>query len=197
MAPSMNKDSLAQLAAEIGAKLRGLRKRTAANVRAVRREFSKRLLRADKETVLSLALLLMDQRGFEHRFVGYELVSHHGDALASLRAKHLKQLGRGLDSWFAVDAFACYLAGPAWREKQVPDSLIHGWAKSKDRWWRRTALACTVPLNNKTRGAMAMRPGRCPYAFCSWLIATTWWSRRCPGRCASWPSAIRLQSVNS
>jgi len=152
MTPFMNKDSLAELAAEIGERLRCLRKCNAANVRAVRREHSKQLAREDPETIVALALLLRDQPGFEHRFVGYELVSHHRGALASLRAKHLTQLGRGLDSWFAVDAFACYLAGPAWREKQIPDSLIHRWAKSKDRWWRRTALVCTVPLNNKTRG---------------------------------------------
>src|SRR6202035_1489210 len=65
---------------------------------------------------------------------------------------HLKQLGRNLDSWAAVDTFACYLAGPAWREHQVPDSLILGWARSANRWWRRTALVCTVALNNQARG---------------------------------------------
>src|SRR5262249_31954444 len=143
---------LAELATEIGERLRCLRKCNAANVRAVRRQYSKHLVREDPETIVAVALLLMDQPGFEHRFVGYELVSHNRDALASLRARHLKQLGRGLDSWFAVDAFACYLAGPAWRQKQVPDSLILNWARSKDRWLRRTALACTVPLNNRARG---------------------------------------------
>ena len=51
-----------------------------------------------------------------------------------------------------MDTFACYLAGPAWREHQVPEALVHGWARSKDRWWRRAALVSTVPLNNKTRG---------------------------------------------
>jgi len=34
----------------------------------------------------------------------------------------------------------------------VPDQLIHRWAGSPDRWWRRTALVCTVALNNKARG---------------------------------------------
>ena len=45
-----------------------------------------------------------------------------------------------------------YLAGPAWRGRQVPDSLIHGWVRSADRWWRRAALVSTVPLNSKSRG---------------------------------------------
>jgi 3-methyladenine DNA glycosylase AlkD len=35
---------------------------------------------------------------------------------------------------------------------QVPDRVIHGWARSTDRWWRRAALVSTVPLNNKARG---------------------------------------------
>jgi 3-methyladenine DNA glycosylase AlkD len=52
----------------------------------------------------------------------------------------------------AVDCFACYLAGPAWREKQISDSAIRRWARSKDRWWRRAAVVCTVALNNKARG---------------------------------------------
>lgn len=51
-----------------------------------------------------------------------------------------------------IDMFGCYLAGPAWREHQLSERLIHSWARSKDRWWRRAALVSTVPLNNKARG---------------------------------------------
>ena len=71
---------------------------------------------------------------------------------SSLDAKKLERLGKGIDNWAAVDTFACYLAGPAWRERQVADKLIHGWARSPDRWWRRAALVSTVALNNKARG---------------------------------------------
>lgn len=56
------------------------------------------------------------------------------------------------DGWAAVDTFACYLSGPAWREHQVPDAVIHRWARSPDRWWRRAALVSTVPLNAPARG---------------------------------------------
>ena len=55
-------------------------------------------------------------------------------------------------SWDAVDVFASYLSGPAWREGQTSDTEIKRWAKSPDLWWRRAALVSTVPLNNKTRG---------------------------------------------
>ncbi len=51
-----------------------------------------------------------------------------------------------------MDTFACYLAGPAWRERQIADRIVHRWARSPDRWWRRTALVCTVALNNQARG---------------------------------------------
>lgn len=140
------------LAVEIGTRLRALPSRRTAVVRALRREYSKRLVQVPPGAVVALARRLLDQPGADSRFVAYELVHHHRAALRSLHAKELRQLGRGLDSWGAVDTFACYLAGPAWREHQVPEALIHGWARSKDRWWRRAALVSTVPLNNKTRG---------------------------------------------
>lgn len=51
-----------------------------------------------------------------------------------------------------MDTFAVYLSGPAWRERQAPDSLIAHWARSNDRWRRRAALVSTVPLNLRSRG---------------------------------------------
>ena len=140
------------LAAEIGTRLRALPSRWTGVVRALRQEYSKRLAQAPPGAVVALARRLLDQPDADCRFVAYELVHYHRAALRSLHAKEIERLGRGLDSWGAVDTFACYLAGPAWREHQVPDELIQGWARSKDRWWRRAALVSTVPLNNKTRG---------------------------------------------
>jgi 3-methyladenine DNA glycosylase AlkD len=102
--------------------------------------------------VLAVAEFLLVRPTLVNRFVAYELICHHRPALASLRRKELEQLGHGMDHWAAVDCFACYLSGPAWRERQVPDAVIHRWAKSPDRWWRRAALVSTVPLNNKARG---------------------------------------------
>ena len=140
------------LAAAIASRIRALPSHRTAVVRALRREYSKRLAKAPPRAVVTLALRLLDKPGADSRFVAYELVHYHRTALRSLHAGDLKRLGRGLDSWWSVDEFACYLAGPAWREKQVPDQLIRTWARSRDRWWRRAALVSTVPLNNKTRG---------------------------------------------
>lgn len=138
-------------------------------VRNVRRQFSKRLAQAEPDFVLELALHLIALSGFEFRFIAYELMQHHRAALSSLDAGAMQKLGKGIDSWAAVDCFACYLAGPAWRERQIADSVVRRWSRSKDRWWRRAALVATVPLNNKTRGG-AGDPAR-TLDICRLLIA--------------------------
>ena len=106
---------------------------------------------APARLVVALALQLVRHSAVP-RFVAYELILYHRQALRSLKAKSLADLGAGNDSWEEVDAFACYLSGPAWREGQVSDALIRRWASSRDRWWRRTAVVSTVALNNKARG---------------------------------------------
>jgi 3-methyladenine DNA glycosylase AlkD len=149
---------VAALADEIDAALAALPAVTTPAVRAVRRDFSRRLARADARDVVALAVLLLRRPGLAHRFTAYELVCHHPPALGSLDEMKLKRLGRGLDSWAAVDTFACYLAGPAWREGQVDDDVVRGWARSPDRWWRRAALVCTVALNTRARGGRGDAP---------------------------------------
>jgi 3-methyladenine DNA glycosylase AlkD len=139
---------------EIDSRIRALPNLKVETVRDVRKEFSKRLVNTSPQIVVSIAMriLRLDRPGFEYRLVAYELVAYHKTALRSLGEKELETLVQGMCRWEDVDTFACYLAGPAWREFQVPDELIHHWAHSEDRWWRRTALVCTVALNNKARG---------------------------------------------
>jgi 3-methyladenine DNA glycosylase AlkD len=147
-----NRESLPSLATEIEQHLSVMRCSTAAELRAMRREFSRRLRAAEASTVFGVAERLLKTRGTVHRFVAYELIHHHPAALASLDAKRLECLGQGIDSWGAVDCFGVSLSGPAWRERFVKDSLIRGWARSEDHWWRRAALVSTVPLNSESRG---------------------------------------------
>lgn len=149
---STHSNEAEQLEAEIVSRMATLSDPSTANLRALRRGFSKRIATAAPELVIELGIRLVDRSQMCFRFVGYELVLHHKQALLSLEAKKLLRLGKGIDSWGAVDTFACYLAGPVWREQQVTDELIHAWAGSTDRWWRRAALVSTVPLNNKARG---------------------------------------------
>ena len=141
------------LAKEIDDRLSSLVDRAAtAELREVRREFTHRLKDAAPHVVLELASLLIDVPQTAYRFIAYELIHHHPPALSHLNAWQLEQLGRGIASWGAVDCFAVYLSGPVWRDRRVPNSLIHGWARSADRWWRRAALVSTVPLNSKSQG---------------------------------------------
>jgi 3-methyladenine DNA glycosylase AlkD len=142
--------SVDKIAEEIRTVFSALPDSSVPSVRPVRREFSKRLARVNAQQVIELALGLLDEPGI--RWMAYELVHYHQPALASLDEEVLEQFGRGMDSWDAVDPFALYLAGPAWRERQVPDSLIHRWASSQSRWWRRAALVSTVALNTRARG---------------------------------------------
>jgi 3-methyladenine DNA glycosylase AlkD len=143
-----------ELVDEIDSRIRALPNLKTESVRSMRKEFSKRLVYTSPQIVVALSqrLLQLGRPGFEYRFVAYELVCYHKAALRSLGEKELELLGQGISRWEDVDTFACYLAGPAWREFQVPDELIHRWAHSEDRWWRRAAIVCTVALNNKARG---------------------------------------------
>ena len=150
MKPSTNTD-LKKLENAICRQFRSLSQPTTLNIRKLRREFSKRIAELPADNVVQLAINLI-QSAIVPRFFAYELVQHHRAALRSLNSRTNKRLGNGIGSWGAVDSFACFLAGPVWREHQIPDSLIITWARSKDRWWRRAAVVSTVPLNNKTRG---------------------------------------------
>jgi 3-methyladenine DNA glycosylase AlkD len=122
------------------------------SVRSVRRQVTKQIRSYSSESVVSLALGLLRKQSTVLRWFAYELILFHAAALRSLNEETLQSLGEGLDSWVAVDTFACYLSGPAWREHQESDRLILDWTRSTDRWWRRAALVSTVALNSKARG---------------------------------------------
>lgn len=94
----------------------------------------------------------------EGRQVAYLLLERLRAAAATLTAADVERLGRGNDNWVSTDTFACLVAGPAWREGRVRDAAVHRWARSRDRWWRRTALAATVALNLAARGGSGDAP---------------------------------------
>ncbi|MGA8030657.1 MAG: DNA alkylation repair protein [Bryobacteraceae bacterium] len=118
-------------------------------MRSLRREYSHLLAQAKPELVIQIAWRLASRSGVGCRFVGYEILSHHKRAFSCLTTRHLLQLGRGINSWSAVDRFGCYLSGPAWRDGQLPNAVIRDWAQSEDRWWRRAALVSTVALSRR------------------------------------------------
>lgn len=121
-------------------------------IRAVVGAYSKQLADAPPQDLIALAMELVDRRTHEGRQAGWEIVGRRHDALALLDRDLLDRLGQGNDNWASVDAFAVTLSGVVWREGGITDEDIADWAASGDRWWRRTALVSTIPLNRKSRG---------------------------------------------
>ncbi len=142
-----------EFANDIEKRLGRMGKPTTAAVRQLRREMSRHVRDWEGRSVIEVAERLVQRSHFLLRFIAYELILFHRSAMRGIRSRDLERLGHGIDSWQAVDTFASYLSGPAWREGQVPDTLIRRWARSPDRWRRRAALVSTVPLNNKARGS--------------------------------------------
>jgi len=144
---------IAGVAQEIQEQISAAEDRTVPTLRKLRRAATHRLKTLEPADIVELGLVLLSTSGVPKWFA-YEIVHHHRKALASLTEAQLRRLGRGLAGWGNVDAFACYLAGPAWREGQISDSVIHRWATSSDRWLRRVAVVSTVALNGTARGGI-------------------------------------------
>ena len=139
------------LLGEISHSLARMPRRDARSFREVRRAWSERLKDAPGDSVITLAKRLVPT-GLWERFLAYEILANHHDALRALKAKDVSRLGQGMASWGEVDCFACNVAGPAWRQRNISDHLVRSWARSTDHWWRRAALVSTVPLNSHARG---------------------------------------------
>jgi 3-methyladenine DNA glycosylase AlkD len=141
-----------EVASQIDAEIHALPVRNTPNVRGIRRKYSQMLKEASPEFVLDVVRTLVKEYGY--RGPAYELIANHRAAFQRVGEAEVEELGQGINSWWSVDSFARILAGPAWLKGQVSDDLIHRWARSEDRWWRRAALVSTVALNVRSRGGM-------------------------------------------
>ncbi len=139
-----------KIAVRFDAEIRALVVMNTPNARAIRRKYSQKLRQAKPGFIIELARVFMNR--YKHRWAAYELIQGHKAAFQSLRKKELEEFGHGINSWWTVDGFGRILSGPAWLNDQVSDKLIHKWACSKDRWWRRAALVSTVALNVRSQG---------------------------------------------
>jgi len=136
--------------------------------KAIVRDLKRRLKQADAATVLGIVRALLRKNTLEGRQVAYFVLNEHTAAMASLDKPSVEELGCGIDNWTSVDTFACYVAGPAWREGRITDAAVRAWTRSIDRWWRRAALVATVALNLKSRGGTGDAPRT--LAVCARLV---------------------------
>ena len=110
-------DDARKVAAAIDAGLRTLPAGNTSSMRTVRRTYSGALRTADSGLVLSLARELCKVEAY--RWFAYELILNHPKAFERLNGTQLESFGRGLNSWWTVDAFARILSGPAWLRGRV------------------------------------------------------------------------------
>ena len=94
------------VAAEIDREIRALPAQGVQPVRVVRRAWSRRLRAAPVEAVVAVAMALVDR----HRWVAYEVLSHHPGALDRLGVEEVERLGEGMADWGSVDAFGCLVS---------------------------------------------------------------------------------------
>ena len=127
---------------------------TVPNIRSIVKDLNRQFKKSSPEEVIEFAKQLTATRILEAQQIAFEVLDKHKAARQSLTLEDLLELGQRIDNWISVDYFAGLLAGPAWREGQIPDEVIEKWATSKDKWWRRAAVVCTVALNQKAREGM-------------------------------------------
>lgn len=104
------------------------------------------------EQLLEFAKELVRTQIFECNMVAYELLWKNKNALRLIRLRDIEELGQNIDNWVTVDTLSVMISGWAWRENQITDADVLNWLNSENRWWQRTAVVSTVPLNLRSRG---------------------------------------------
>ncbi len=104
------------------------------------------------EKLLEFSKELVETRILECNMVACELLWKNKNALRLIRLKDIEDLGQNIDNWVSVDMLSIMISGQAWRENQITSEDVLNWLKSENRWWRRTAVVSTVPLNLRSRG---------------------------------------------
>ena len=104
------------------------------------------------EELLQLAKELVKTRIIECNQAAYILLWKNKKALKMIGLNDIEELAQNIDNWVTVDTLSVMISGWAWRENQISDEDVLKWLQSENRWWRRTAVVSTVPLNLRSRG---------------------------------------------
>lgn len=148
----MSTSKLSAILTDLDLQIGRLAQQNTPALRRVRRTLSTSLKKAEAQFVIRVADALVRRASMADRMIAFEIVAGHNSAFAALDEARLVRWSRGVESWGSVDLFGCTLGGQAWREGMISDGTIDAWSRSKDRWLRRLALVCTVPLNSRARG---------------------------------------------
>ena len=125
---------------------------SAAQLRTVENKWIGILYDFTTDQWMELCIHLVQMRVLECQILAYELLWKNKKILKSLNYDQILQLAGTLDNWASVDSYSTMIAGWHWREGTLPDKQITDWLKSENRWIRRVAVVCTVPLNLRSRG---------------------------------------------
>jgi len=125
---------------------------TAPNVKKIVKECKPELKNWSPEKILEFSKDLVKTKILECNQVAFLMLYEIKDALKLVGLKDIEQLGQNIDNWASVDTLSVLISGQAWRENQISDKDILNWLKSDNRWWKRTAVVSTVPLNLRARG---------------------------------------------
>jgi len=125
---------------------------TAPNVKKVVKECKPEIKNWSPGKVIGFAKDLVKTKILECNQVAFLLLYETKDALKLIGLKDIEELGQNIDNWASVDTLSVLISGQAWRENQISDKDILNWLESDNRWWKRTAVVSTVPLNLRARG---------------------------------------------
>ena len=141
---------------------------TVPDVRRIARSHT-RELKADPARTVDLALALVARRNHDARQVAYELLGAIPSARDGLSVKQLEALFDGNDNWSAVDGFCSALSGPQYSAGVLAPAVLERWARSRDPWLRRAALA-TVATAFQRSALRGQSPVTASVRVCTRLV---------------------------
>jgi 3-methyladenine DNA glycosylase AlkD len=141
---------------------------TVPDVRRIARSRA-RMLKADPAMAVGVALALVAQRNHDARQVAYEMLGAMPSARDGLGVKRLEALFDGNDNWAAVDGFCSALSGPQYSAGILAPAILERWARSRDPWMRRAALA-TVATAFQRASLRARSPVTPSVRVCALLV---------------------------
>jgi len=122
------------------------------DMKVILKDVLKELKKEPPEKVIEFIYQLIETNIFENVQMAYEILDRHKKAFAVLTKEDILKIRVGQDNWVLVDYYAGLIAGPMWRDGKLKDEVLYQWLKSENFWERRSAVVCTVALNQKARG---------------------------------------------